>query len=538
MRIAVVEDEEGIRKELKQLLQNALYDVAIIENFENVAEQILTMHPVPDLVLLDLNLPGESGFDICTKLRGDSEVPVIFLTSRTDSMDELTGILKGADDYITKPFHAPILLARIAVVLKRTTIRNAGNRADEKNSMEYKGVKLNLAGGYIEAAGGRMDLTKNELKIMHLLYQRSGEIVPRMDMIEYLWDNEVFIDDNTLSVNMTRLRNKLSKIGVTDFIETKRGMAFFYITGYRRGAAELIFIFWWFVIILWIVSGYVRRKRYFDQAERILENVDQRYLLGELLPPSPHLEDRLYREMICRSNKSVIERIRKIEEEQRDYREYIESWVHEVKAPITSIQLACENHKNEVTRQISRESLRIENDVDMVLYYARMENVYKDYMIAQTDLQETASEILKKNKYMLITGGISASVECPDRVYTDKKWILFILNQLVLNSVKYGRKNTDSHPYIHIYTEKFGHGVRLIVADNGTGIREEEIPWIFEKGFTGSNGRSGKKSTGMGLYLCRKLCAKLGIQIEAESVYGEGTTMILTFPISDYLSKM
>lgn len=226
MQIVIVEDDKGIRKELKQLLKNALYEVKIIEEFKDVAGQICRMTPLPDLVLLDLNLPEESGFDICTRLKEHSDIPIIFLTSRTDSMDELMGILKGADDYITKPFNPPILLARIGVVLKRTTNRNAEKSRTDALNLEYKGVILNVAGGYIEYKEKKADLTKNELKILHLLYQKKGEIVPRLDMIEYLWDNEVFIDDNTLSVNVTRLRGKLADIGVTDFIETKRGMGY------------------------------------------------------------------------------------------------------------------------------------------------------------------------------------------------------------------------------------------------------------------------------------------------------------------------
>ena len=226
MQIVIVEDDEGIRKELKRLLENAFYQVTVIESFTDVAGQIRVLCPAADLVLLDLNLPGESGFDVCRKLREYSDIPIIFLTSRTDSMDELTGILNGADDYITKPFNPPILLARIGAVLKRTTSKNAVKSTNDTIHLEYKGVTLNLAGAYVEHAGKKTDLTKNELKILHLLYQKKGEIVPRMDMIEYLWDNEVFIDDNTLSVNVTRLRNKLSEIGVKDFIETKRGMGY------------------------------------------------------------------------------------------------------------------------------------------------------------------------------------------------------------------------------------------------------------------------------------------------------------------------
>ena len=210
MKIVIVEDDPGIRKELKQLLENAFYEAEMIEEFRDTAEQICSMIPAPDLVLLDWNLPGESGFDICTKLKEHSDIPIIFLTSRTDSMDELTGILKGADDYITKPFNPPILLARIGVVLKRTTGKNAEKSRGNALNMEYKGVILNVVGGCIEHEGN----------------QKKGEIVPRLDMIEYLWDNEVFIDDNTLSVNVTRLRGKLADIGVTDFIETKRGMGY------------------------------------------------------------------------------------------------------------------------------------------------------------------------------------------------------------------------------------------------------------------------------------------------------------------------
>lgn len=226
MRIVIVEDEENIRKELKQLLQNSMYEVLAIEDFSDVAEQVIRMNPEADLVLLDLNLPEESGFTICTKIREHSEIPVIFLTSRTDSMDELTGILKGADDYITKPFHAPILLARIANVLKRTEKKDTGEPEKDPLHLEHKGVILNLSAGTIEHAGKREELTKNELKILHFLFQRPGEIVPRVEIIEYLWDNEAFIDDNTLSVNMTRIRGKLLEIGVDDFIETRRGMGY------------------------------------------------------------------------------------------------------------------------------------------------------------------------------------------------------------------------------------------------------------------------------------------------------------------------
>mgnify|MGYP000049187796 FL=1 len=195
----------------------------------------------------------------------------------------------------------------------------------------------------------------------------------------------------------------------------------------------------------------------------------------------------------------------------------------------------CENHRDELTRRISLENQKIENYVDMALYYARSEEVYKDYVIQETDLQEVAREVLAKNKHYLIQNGIQAEIDCRHRAFTDKKWISFILNQLVLNATKYKR---DSNACIRIETQEYAHGVRLLVSDNGIGIKEEELGRIYDKGFTGSNGRTHERSTGMGLYLCRKLCGRLGIDISARSQEGAGTQMILEFPVSSYLSKL
>ncbi len=219
MHILIVEDESAIRQELKLLLENALYQVTALDDFTDVPEQVLSCGP--DLVLLDLNLPGESGFDICIRIRASSEVPIIFVTSRTDSMDELTGLMKGGDDYITKPFQAPILLAHIAAVLKR-----AAREGTEVTKLTHKGAELDIARGSLSFCGQVVELTKNELKIMHYLFLNKEKIVSRANLIEYLWDNQVFIDDNTLSVNMTRIRAKLEQAGMHDFIRTKRGMGY------------------------------------------------------------------------------------------------------------------------------------------------------------------------------------------------------------------------------------------------------------------------------------------------------------------------
>ena len=310
---------------------------------------------------------------------------------------------------------------------------------------------------------------------------------------------------------------------------------FLYATGYPTAYGAVIFLCWLLLLLAYLAVEYYRRKRYFKQMAEVLEHVDQRYLLGELMPESFRLEDHIYQDMIRKSNKSVIERISQIEAEQKDYREYIESWVHEIKAPITGISLMCENHRDELTRRISLENQKIENYVDMALYYARSEEVYKDYVIQETDLQEVAREVLAKNKHYLIQNGIQAEVDCRHRAFTDQKWISFILNQLVLNATKY---KGDSNACIKVETQEYAHGVRLLVSDNGIGIKEEELGRIYDKGFTGSNGRTHERSTGMGLYLCRKLCGRLGIDISARSREGAGTQIILEFPVSSYLSKL
>lgn len=219
-RILVIEDEVIVRKEIKILLENAMYEVIVPDRFDDVVSQV--EREKPDLILLDVNLPGCSGFDICTQIREKTSAPVIFLTSRVDAMDELTGILKGGDDYITKPYQAPILLARIAAVLKRTM----GSLGKETTLFTRKDVQLDIAGCVLSYMGHDVELTRNEMKTLYRLFLQPGEYVSRMDLVEYLWEQKVFVDDNTLSVYMTRIREKLRAIGVEDFIETKRGMGY------------------------------------------------------------------------------------------------------------------------------------------------------------------------------------------------------------------------------------------------------------------------------------------------------------------------
>lgn len=216
-RIMIIEDEWDIRDELSLLLTNEGYNVSAIEDFKNLNRKLEEFNP--DLVLLDLSLPERDGFKICMDIRKKSKVPIIFVTSRDNSMDELKALNLGGDDYITKPYNIPVLLARIKTVLRRLS-----NTQEDK--IKANGLSLDLSKGIIEYDGKSCEITKNEMKILSHLMHHPGEIISRADLIEYLWDSQIYIDDNTLSVNITRLRTKLNELGLEDYIKTKRGLGY------------------------------------------------------------------------------------------------------------------------------------------------------------------------------------------------------------------------------------------------------------------------------------------------------------------------
>ena len=216
--IMIVEDDRAIREEVGLLLVYVGYQVTAVTHFADVSGQV--QRAAPDLVLLDLGLPGRDGLALCADIRRTSRTPIIFVTSRDSASDELYALSLGGDDYITKPYNIPVLLARIKAVLRRT-----GGPA-EPDTLEAGGLTLHLARGTASAEGGTAELTRNELKILAYLMSHAGQIVSRADLIDALWDSQIYIDDNTLSVNMTRLRTKLEGIGLPGFIKTRRGMGY------------------------------------------------------------------------------------------------------------------------------------------------------------------------------------------------------------------------------------------------------------------------------------------------------------------------
>ncbi len=219
-KILIVEDEEKIRKELQNFLNNNGYEATIITNFENTANQIIKANA--DLILLDINIPNQNGMYLCKEIRKQSKTPIIIVTSRNNEMDELLCMNYGADDFIAKPYNPQILLAHIEAVLKRL-------EPNINAPITYKNIKVIPSKSTIQTKDQEIELSKNELKILTYLLDKKGMIVSRYELMDYLWNSEVFVDDNTLTVNITRLRKKLEEIGLENVIETRRGQGYIII---------------------------------------------------------------------------------------------------------------------------------------------------------------------------------------------------------------------------------------------------------------------------------------------------------------------
>lgn len=212
-KILIIEDDPVIRTQLQTLLLANGYDAIVVSEFDKTVQTVSDQKP--QLVILDVKLPGQNGFAICSQIRTFSEVPIIFVTSCNTDMDELNSIMTGGDAFITKPYNTPILLAKIAFLLKRAYPENRAKR------LVWNGAELHPENSTMEYGGKVVELTKNELKILHYLFCHAGVICTRSDLVEYLWDNQLYVDDNALSVNVGRIRTKLSDIGLSDFIKTK-----------------------------------------------------------------------------------------------------------------------------------------------------------------------------------------------------------------------------------------------------------------------------------------------------------------------------
>ena len=287
-----------------------------------------------------------------------------------------------------------------------------------------------------------------------------------------------------------------------------------------------------------VIVEYLRKKTYYSNIYNLLDELEEKYLITELIKKTNFVEGKILKEIIEQVNKSMIENVNKYKYLSEDYKEYIEMWIHEIKIPIATSKIIIENNKTNATESIDEELDKVESYVEQALYYARSNTVDKDYYIKKNKIEDIVNECIKKNKKVLIGEKIFINTHDLNLyVNTDSKWVLFILNQIVQNCIKY--RKVDEKDEIEFFAEQGKENSILYIKDNGIGIEKGEMTRVFEKGFTGTNGRRlNKKSTGIGLYLCKKLCDKLGIGIELDSVQNEGTEVRLIFPNSSYMSLL
>ena len=283
------------------------------------------------------------------------------------------------------------------------------------------------------------------------------------------------------------------------------------------------------------IYDYKRKKSFYQELEQKLQKLEEKYLLMEMLEKPEFLEGQIFYDVLSEMQKSMNDEIFVQIRKNNEFKRYIETWVHEVKLPIASIRLILHEYKGTSARTLKEQVGRIEGYVEQVLYYLRSEVPEKDYRIAPHSLKKLTNQCISENRDSLILNKIKIVQETQDiSVYTDEKWMRFILGQIISNAVKY--KKEDS--IIRIWSHQDGKHSFLHILDNGMGIAKEDLPRVFEKSFTGKNGRIQQASTGMGLYLCNTLCKRLGHRLAVQSKEGEYTEIIIEFYDNEYLDVL
>ena len=270
---------------------------------------------------------------------------------------------------------------------------------------------------------------------------------------------------------------------------------FLLVCGNSISAVLLILVVWALVLLTGLFLTYWTRKRQMQKLLDMAGQLSERYLISEVMEQPEQAEDQVYYQLLKMAGKSMLEQIGEVRRERLEYKEYIEQWIHEIKTPITAMKLLCENHRMDWTKELLLELEKTNRFTEQALYYARSEHTEKDYSVREMSLSQVVHQAIADNKYLLLQSGVRLEVEeMADTVYSDEKWVRFILNQLIANAVKY----RSGQPVLRFSTRRQQDQVLLVVEDNGIGISSADLPRIFEKGFTGQNGRMVQQSTGIG----------------------------------------
>ena len=310
---------------------------------------------------------------------------------------------------------------------------------------------------------------------------------------------------------------------------------FLFATGTQPGVLVILLIVFLLVFLTVNMFDFFQQRARLLEWKSILDGLDRKYLFTECAPPPKGLFERRLFDLTRLAGRDMTGAVSDAQASQREYREYVERWVHEIKAPLTAARLICRELDGDTRRKLTAELSQIEAHVERALFYARAENPEQDCLFRQIELEKIAAQAIENHRSLLIQNGIRVEMENMNcAVYTDEKWAVFILGQLLQNAARY----REPEPVITLSAKPLGRQTQLIVHDNGIGIPAHELPRVFERGFTGSNGRIRGGSTGIGLYLCRKLAVFLELELRMDSQEGAGTTVTLTFPAKENLTKL
>ena len=295
-------------------------------------------------------------------------------------------------------------------------------------------------------------------------------------------------------------------------------------------AVTIIFLI---VIFFDFWYDYIRKNKFYKKLWKTLDSLDQKYVILEMLTKPSFYDGEIFYQALYEINKSMLENVKEYYLSITDFKEYVEMWIHEVKIPIASLTLLSHNNQNEVDKRYLEQLRKLDNYIDQILYYVRSENAERDYLIKEISLREIIKNVALKNQADLLENNVKLSVQVSDeKVLSDSKWLEFILNQIINNSIKYKKNIKDAS--IEIKVKEAKDKTYLMIQDNGIGILESDIKRVFDKSFTGENGRVRAKSTGMGLYIAKKLCDKLGHKITIESEVQKYTKVTIIFSKNNF----
>ena len=330
------------------------------------------------------------------------------------------------------------------------------------------------------------------------------------------------------------LSNRLKRIAL-QVIGVGLATLFLFATGTQPGVLVILLIVFLLVFLTVNMFDFFQQRARLLELKSILDGLDRKYLFTECVPQPKGLFERRLFDLTRLAGRDMTGAVSDAQASQREYREYVERWVHEIKAPITAARLICRDLEGDTRRKLTAELSQIEAHVERALFYARAENPEQDCLFRQIELEKIAAQAIENHRSLLIQNGIRVEMENMNcAVYTDEKWAVFILGQLLQNAARY----RGPEPVITLSARPLGRQTQLIVHDNGIGIPAHELSRVFERGFTGSNGRIRGGSTGIGLYLCRKLAVFLELELRMDSQEGAGTTVTLTFPAKENLTKL